>query len=431
MSRSLPLVLVLSSGLVAVACGGGEDPSSAGSDWVHTTTTEGDRTIVATASGSVWGGEAGVHEELSIGQLEGADEYAFARISEVWATDDEVYVADGRLPAVRVFDHQGTFLREIGRPGQGPGEFESPQGVATFPDGRVVVYDGVKLLVYESDGTFIEQWGGDSGGNFRFSGPDMTAVGEDGAIYVRTPILPEDGMAFGRLRWGMTPWLPDGTQGEMRDVPQLEYERPSVSVSVGGGRAMMPVPFSPSLAWTMLPDGRFVVGVADEYSFEVREHDGTVTEVRRQVEPVPVNPDEVTLEQREVRIVINNQRPEIDWGDAEIPAFKPAFDNLVATRDGRILVLRSGPATVDPACLDPNVTSEDIAAMDCTDGVSWADLFEADGTFLGSFEVPDGVIFQGGVHIDGLTLWVPAQDELGAVTVKRLRILPPGEEPAT
>lgn len=431
-----PRILSLVLCLAFAACGGAEDGGEAatgGSDWEHATTTEGDVTTVHTTSGSVWGGEAMVSEEMSIGQLEGADEYAFAYVSEVWVDGAEVYVADGRLPAVRVFDTAGNFLREIGGPGQGPGEYENAQGVATLSDGRIVVYDGVKLLVYEADGTYVEQWGREASGGFRFSGPDMTAVGEDGTIYVRTPIMPEErtGFSFGSMNWAMTPYALDGTVGEMLEVPLGDFQRETVEVTIGTSRASMPVPFAPAQVWTMLPDGSFAVGVSDSYSFEIHHPDGTRTRVVKDYEPVPIDPGEITLQQRSVRIVINGQTPEMDWSGMEPPEHKPAYDSFIATQDNRLLVLRSGPATVDPACLEPDITSQDIQAMDCTDGVTWGDLFEADGTFLGTFEVPDGVNLRGGVWIDGHTIWAPAQDDLGTVMVKQLRITPPGQMPVT
>ena len=67
----------------------------------------------------MWGGTATLVEEASIGVAAGADEYLFGRISSIYATDDRIYVVDSQVPAVRIYDHDGTFIRTVGRSGQG------------------------------------------------------------------------------------------------------------------------------------------------------------------------------------------------------------------------------------------------------------------------------------------------------------------------
>ena len=47
---------------------------------------------------------------------------------------------------IKIFDHDGTFMREIGREGDGPGEFRSMYDVDVI-DGRIVVLDGTKGAV--------------------------------------------------------------------------------------------------------------------------------------------------------------------------------------------------------------------------------------------------------------------------------------------
>lgn len=62
-------------------------------------------------------------EELRIGALDDP-EYALSRIPRVALGPDEaVYIAQPH--SIRVFDREGQYLRELGREGQGPGEFQS------------------------------------------------------------------------------------------------------------------------------------------------------------------------------------------------------------------------------------------------------------------------------------------------------------------
>ena len=52
-----------------------------------------------------------------------------------------VYVSDRGATKIWVFDSLGRSQRGIGRKGEGPGEFQSPTGIAIGPDGRLWVRD--------------------------------------------------------------------------------------------------------------------------------------------------------------------------------------------------------------------------------------------------------------------------------------------------
>lgn len=59
-----------------------------------------------------------------VGAVDGDSAYLFQRIrSAHFASEDRIVVADAGLKVIRVFDSDGQFLRQIGRGGEGPGEF--------------------------------------------------------------------------------------------------------------------------------------------------------------------------------------------------------------------------------------------------------------------------------------------------------------------
>jgi len=423
-TRVLTLLLLAS---VTIACGAGEAADVAPvSNWEHTSATEGNVTTVNNTAGSKWGGDALLVEELSIGQMEGADEYAFGMISGIWPTNDRVYISDARLNVARAYDLEGSFLFTIGATGQGPGEYESAAGVIGLPDGRIAVHDGQKLIIYGADGEYQEAWGNSENSGFRFMGPGMYAVSEAGDIYLRKMIMPEDGMrgSFGALNFEMRQALP-GDLGAGIETPSFDYEQPTHQVTIGDNVAMMPVPFAPQVQSVMLPDGSFAAGVPQDYSFEIRRPDGSVTVVQKYWEPAPVNPGELEMQTRRMRIVVNGRSPEIDWAGMDIPATKPAYSGMVAARDGRVFVQPSSEITVNDECMDPNLTNDDLSGMDCTSGPSYGDVFDSDGAFLGSFEVPDGANFGWGTYIDGDSVWMSFEDDLGTVMVKRYRLAAP------
>lgn len=79
-------------------------------------------------------------DELVIGDRGDTDpRYAFTRPSAVTVdARGQIYVVDPQAVSVKVFDASGEFLRELGREGQGPGEFQDPRTIVSLGD-RVIV----------------------------------------------------------------------------------------------------------------------------------------------------------------------------------------------------------------------------------------------------------------------------------------------------
>jgi hypothetical protein len=131
--------------LLATACSADVPESQADGTWVGTITTEGNVTTVVNEAGSVWGGNARLVEELSIGDETGEEPYLFGEVRSLGATRDRIYVLERRLALVRVYDMSGAHLFDIGGEGQGPGEFNRPWGIAIDPAGRLLVQETVLL----------------------------------------------------------------------------------------------------------------------------------------------------------------------------------------------------------------------------------------------------------------------------------------------
>ncbi len=115
--RSLCAVTVLAT----VACSTDAPDTSPAGDWVGTITTGGNVTTVINESGSVWGGEVGLEETLSIGAEVGDEPYLLGQVGAVGATTERIYVLDRQLSVVRVYDMSGTHVIDIGRGGKVPG----------------------------------------------------------------------------------------------------------------------------------------------------------------------------------------------------------------------------------------------------------------------------------------------------------------------
>ena len=94
----------------------------------------------------------------------------------------DIYVAEGHggdNARVIVFDRTGKYLREFGKKGTGPGEFDQPHGLAFDAKGRLFVADrsNNRIQIVDKQGKFLEEWP-------QFSRPSGVFIDKKGMIYV-------------------------------------------------------------------------------------------------------------------------------------------------------------------------------------------------------------------------------------------------------
>jgi sugar lactone lactonase YvrE len=88
---------------------------------------------------------------------------------------------------VRVFDAKsGAHLRDIGRRGNGEGEFNLPRDVAIGKDGRLYVVDGgnFRVVIFDRDGNYLRSFGSIGKHYGQFARPKEVAIDRDGNVYV-------------------------------------------------------------------------------------------------------------------------------------------------------------------------------------------------------------------------------------------------------
>ena len=160
-----------------------------------------------------------------------------------------VYVSDRGATKIWVFDSLGRSQRGIGRKGEGPGEFQSPTGIAIGPDGRLWVRDINRVSRFMTDG-------------------GMTYP-EFGMMYRQQP-PPRAGR-----------WFVFGADGALRDsidAPWMEnmpQSRARVQISAGSGRmvrGLNQVPFAAVPVWDVTPR-RTVLAGADPGGRAARQHE--------------------------------------------------------------------------------------------------------------------------------------------------------------
>ena len=133
-------------------------------------------------------------QELQIGHAGGTGPDVFGDVSDLTVDPDgRIYVLDAGMKAVRLFDRDGRFIREIAPEGQGPGErryrrdgFLGPASITWDPiRGWLWIDDGRYFQVTDSLGVEHGRDARVSGGFDRNPGPmgKLIAVDSQNRIY--------------------------------------------------------------------------------------------------------------------------------------------------------------------------------------------------------------------------------------------------------
>jgi sugar lactone lactonase YvrE len=98
-------------------------------------------------------------QELRIGS-ENDDPTGFSDVRGILVDHQgNIWVLEFSTQEIRIFDLSGHHVRNIGRKGQGPGEFVYPDGMALAPDGLVWVHDpqNGRFSIFSQEGKFVRQ----------------------------------------------------------------------------------------------------------------------------------------------------------------------------------------------------------------------------------------------------------------------------------
>jgi hypothetical protein len=411
--------------VVALACAGCSpgDPGSSEGEAVAARDTVGDTLVVRTLSGSAWGNDVRLVEELRIGRLDGSEEYTLGQIGSL-AVDASgaIYVVDQLAPALRKYAPDGTYVATFARAGAGPGEVREPDaGLAILPDGRLLVRDpgNSRISVYSLDGEYLDEWrirGGSSTSRRLFVDPEGRAL---------QPIFEfADGRAiFWLVRYGL-----HGEPGDTLTPPRSDRE-PVVLVArtqTGDSRSMSStyLPFSPSFYWTYSQAGYFVSGDGKEYRITLHRENDLPVRIEREIQPVPVSSGERSNYRERVIASLRRTDPNWRWDGPAIPNTKPPFSGFWTDDDGRIWVrlhTRGKRVEVD----EPDADQERSNAVP---PLRWrepfvADVFQPDGSYLGQVRLPERFQTFPQPVSRGRHIWGVELDELDVPYIVRYRIV--------
>ncbi|UCF20538.1 MAG: 6-bladed beta-propeller [Gemmatimonadota bacterium] len=372
--RSIPHgVLIVLTTIQFAASGCASEGARGELEWVAEWDTVGDTVIVHTISGSMWGQPREMEAVLSIGVLDGAEELMFGSLQQIAVDDDgSIYAFDGQVPALRRFDAAGAYVGTIGRDGAGPGEYQSfATGLAIRSDGKMVLLDpqNTRINVYEPDGTHFAHWPVQGG---FFSRQGLVVDAED-HTYVQ--ILTGTFASDEPLPTGYLHLSANGATIDTIVPPRFPGEPKAATFR----------PFGPSKVLGMTPFGHLIVGMNDDYRFDIRSPDGTVVRVERDYEPVALLSDE-KADWQAIYDWFDENQPFGEIGS--VPDYKPPYAQFLSAQDGRIWVRRRAEGYKEEEEEEPQSEESNQPPPMNWEEQSIYDVFELDGTYLGEVRFP-------------------------------------------
>ena len=279
--------------------------------------------------GRDWWLDADFEEVFAIGSVAGDEWEQFGGVRKVmFDAAGRLYVFDGQADRIFVVGNDGALVREIGRRGEGPGEFRNAVDFAALEDGRVVVADWGQrgYHLFDTNGDFVRM---------------VRMVGDPSLAVATTNHVPQRGtgalitsragsrvvMTVRSVVGGDPPRKADPTtraiervdlSGEevARDtivevwlptdadpLPDFNVSADRISVDLSGNTG--PPELTPDLFWGVLPDGSVAFSDSSTYAVKIAASGTGVTRVVTR----PFPPEEVT--ERWIRAEKNRRLKEL------------------------------------------------------------------------------------------------------------------------
>jgi hypothetical protein len=264
---------------------------------------------------------------VRIGDLERHGEVGFGEILGLQLDEEgRAYVLDVQSARVYIFEEDGTPAGAIGEPGEGPGEFRYPAGMAWGPDGHLWICDVGRSAysLFLKNGDFVEQR------SRRTGGPTIPWPGrfdDRGRLY-------DEGLSGNdpspeRVLLRFASDAPDATSDTF---PLPQYEAQFVDLPARPGLKAW-LPYSRRLVWLVERDGHLRFAFSDQYQVFRREPGGDTTlVVSVDTDPRPVTGQERTAVIEEFRRYGASLAPD------DVPPNQPVLDGFQVDNQGRLWV---------------------------------------------------------------------------------------------
>ena len=371
-----------------------------------------------------------IEDVYSVGEYSGEDWENFTRVDKIaFDASGNLHIFDPRAMRIVVVDREGSFVREIGGEGEGPGELGFPYGFEILRDGRIVIYDFPRTWeLYDPQGAFLEEVTFDmfagAPGSLLMARSDGRIVSRGGVRMVRSEqeeeedshlrdielfTLGEAGKEVLYRAWNLEPT-------ELDEELTTENERGQTEMSIEMTRLRA---FEPGLHLGMLSDGRLAVVDSMAYRVKLIGLDGSVVgAVERPIAPEPVTGAVMAAERERRREALS----EAATATTDATGFLEA-DLIEQMRANQLAQVNDMVFTdVIPAIAGMAVDAGDLIWVERTgpggDGPGPIDILTADGEYIGTLPA-DGPRIPDAFGPGGLMAYI----EVGEFDVPIVRVI--------
>jgi hypothetical protein len=242
--------------------------SSAQAKWKGTIVKEGDVTVVKNPKEPLHKNPPlELREDFVIGGEGSEGKYVLSHPFDM-AVDaaENLYVVDAGERNLKVFDKNGRYVKTIGRPGQGPGEFQFPTRICIIPGtSEIIVLDLQSISTFNPAGGFLRR------SPIRGMSAGIRADGQ-GNLFIETSEIRSGKVILQTYAPGMG--------GEPALV--LSYQEDQSYVV-----------FKPRPQWILNQKGQIVFGESKTYEIRIIDSKGgLLKKILRDYDPVRVNQEE-------------------------------------------------------------------------------------------------------------------------------------------
>jgi hypothetical protein len=366
-------------------------------------------TLLRASNAPSWGNSPRVIEEMRIGVLDGDDRYTFGSIVGVTVTPDgTLWVADAMLYKLRRYSASGVYLGDIGRRGEGPGEFSYLTGLRLTPDGTVIAWDPnlKRISRFRQDGSYLDAIHVRENRGILAGRDQYLEVDQAGNFYVGSPHF-VDGLPT-------HVWIRIKPNGEVID-----------SVTRPRGQSQGHV-YPIQTVSAISPLGYLVIGRTDRYEFSWMLPDGHRFRIERSAPSVEFQRGEHEEAQR----LENHFAGRSGAAVRQVPSEKPPWAWFRVDPEGRLWVQRYAPGFTQPETLweqELRERYENPQRMWRQPNVY--DVIDPQGRFLGSLRFPGSSRPPADdqfriIHAQGMYVWTVERGQFGEQYVIRYRIEP-------
>lgn len=347
---------------------------------------------------------------LTIGSIEGDPDQELDQVTgAVGLADERILVANGGRLELLLYDRSGRLLRRIGGPGEGPGEFQSLEGLARYGPDSVMAVDvrAHRVSFYDASGTFGRSV--QLAANSDIPSPFPVGFFADGSFLATQGSYRLGGAPPVRVERTLQPLFrfdPDGrTATHLGSFPGPEWVIAPVGPVGASGRRLerRRRPFGLETVYAAADD-EFYVGDNETYELRVYASDGTPRRVIRKL----TSP--LRLDQADIRSFEDSALAAAS--DLSRDQLRALFDNLPPPPE-------TYPAYAPEIHVDGerNVWVRE-SSRPGSSHAAWS-VFSAEGALLGSLAMPAGlhVMEIGGDYVLGVE-----RDEMGVEYVKKVRL---------